>query len=81
MPTTSPATVNPVDLEAQTAQLIQFLRDELHISTDSIHQIVAQCQNLNRLPVILWQQKLVTLTQLDRVCDWLERSSTWYWRA
>ncbi|MDX2228727.1 MAG: DUF2949 domain-containing protein [Leptolyngbyaceae cyanobacterium bins.349] len=59
-------------MEAQTAELVRFLRHELHISADSTRQVVEQCKNLKRLPVILWQRKLVTLAQLDQVCHWLE---------
>jgi len=48
-------------MESRTKQLIGFLQGELAIPSDKIPDIIQQCQNLNRLPVILWQQKLVTI--------------------
>ena len=59
-------------MESRTKQLIGFLQGELAIPSDKIPDIIQQCQNLNRLPVILWQQKLVTIPQLERVFKWLE---------
>lgn len=59
-------------MDPRTAQLTQFLKEELAVPADSIPQVLEQCKNLNRLPVILWQKKLVTLAQLDRVLVWLE---------
>lgn len=59
-------------MENRTKQLIGFLQEELAISSDKIPGIIQQCQNLNRLPVVLWQQKLITIHQLDRVFKWLE---------
>lgn len=58
--------------ESRTKQLSGFLQGELAIPSDKIPGIIQQCQNLNRLPVVLWQQKLVTIPQLDRVFKWLE---------
>lgn len=59
-------------MESKTKQLIGFLQEELAIPPDKIPDIIQQCQNLNRLPVVLWQQKLITINQLDRVFKWLE---------
>ncbi|MBM0743642.1 DUF2949 domain-containing protein [Phormidium sp. CLA17] len=59
-------------MEGPTKQLIGFLQEELAIPSDKIPGIVQQCQNLNRLPVVLWQQKLVTITQLECLLKWLE---------
>lgn len=59
-------------MDPRTVQLTQFLKEELAVPADSIPQVLEQCKNLNRLPVILWQKKLVTLAQLDRVLVWLE---------
>lgn len=59
-------------MESRTKQLIGFLQEELAIPSEQIPGIVQQCQNLNRLPVILWQQKLITIPQLERVFKWLE---------
>lgn len=59
-------------MESRTKQLVGFLQEELSIPSEKIPDIIQQCQNLNRLPVILWQQKLITMTQLDWVFKWLE---------
>ncbi len=59
-------------MDSQTAQLALFLQEELHISADRTSQVLAQCPNPRRLPVILWQKKLMTLAQLDGVLAWLE---------
>jgi hypothetical protein len=60
----------------QTQQLVGFLQDELAVPSEVIPSILQKCQNLNRLPVILWQSKLVTLAELDRVLHWVERQRT-----
>lgn len=55
------------------ARLIQFLREELSIPTESIAIALKQPeQDSNLLPMILWQYGLITLEQLDRIFDWLE---------
>ncbi|MCY7393246.1 MAG: DUF2949 domain-containing protein [Leptolyngbyaceae cyanobacterium CAN_BIN12] len=59
-------------MESRTKQLVGFLQEESSIPSDKIPGIIQQCQNLNRLPVILWQQKLITMPQLDRVFKWLK---------
>lgn len=59
-------------MDSKTAQLVWFLQEELAVPADLIPQVVEQCKNLNRLPVVLWQKKLVTLAQLDRLFSWLE---------
>lgn len=56
----------------QTHQLTRFLQDDLAVPAEVIPIILQKCQNLNRLPVILWQHKLVTIAELDRVFHWLE---------
>lgn len=56
------------------SQLIDFLQDELAIPTDSIATALRHSeQTPSLLPMILWQYGLVTLEQLDRIFDWLER--------
>ncbi len=68
--------VQPVDsMTTHKHQLIRFLQDELAIPAEVIPTILQKCQNLNRLPVVLWQHKLVTIAQLDRVFQWLERQN------
>ncbi len=54
-------------------KFIQFLQEELALSTDSI-QVVQRSieQNPGPLPMVLWQYGLVTLEELERIYDWLE---------
>lgn len=60
----------------QTHQLIRFLKEDLAIPAEAIPVVLQKCQNLNRLPVILWQHKLVTIAELDQVFHWLEGQQT-----
>jgi hypothetical protein len=53
--------------------LIQFLQDELAISTDCIKVALKHSeQDPGPLPMILWQYGLVTLEQLEQIYDWME---------
>jgi Protein of unknown function (DUF2949) len=53
--------------------LIIFLRDELAVSEAAIALALRKGeQELNFLPIILWQYGLISLSQLDRLFDWLE---------
>lgn len=55
------------------ADLISFLRDELAIPEAAIALALRKGeQEPNLLPMVLWQYGLITLSQLDRVFDWLE---------
>lgn len=61
-------------ISTQQAQLVQFLRWELAIPASSIAMALRHPeQESGQLPMILWQYGLVTLEQLDRIFDWLER--------
>ncbi|ACK69378.1 conserved hypothetical protein [Gloeothece citriformis PCC 7424] len=56
------------------SQFLRFLQDELALSTDSLaiaERSVKQHQG--PLPMILWQYGLITLEELDRIYDWLEK--------
>ena len=54
-------------------RLIQFLREELRLSTSSINLALKHSeQDPGPLPMVLWRYGLVTLEQLDRIYDWLE---------
>ncbi|MBE9168799.1 DUF2949 domain-containing protein [Pleurocapsales cyanobacterium LEGE 06147] len=54
-------------------KFIQFLQEELALSTDSIEVVQRSVeQNPGPLPMILWQYGLVTLEELERIYDWLE---------
>ncbi len=57
----------------RTAQLIRFLQEELAIPPASIGLALRQSEpHPSLLPMVLWQYGLVTLSQLERVFDWLE---------
>jgi len=56
------------------ASLIQFLRDELSVPETAIAVALRhQDSTTNQLPMILWQYGLITLQDLDRIFDWMER--------
>ncbi|AFY90821.1 MULTISPECIES: DUF2949 domain-containing protein [Chroococcidiopsis] len=53
--------------------LMSFLRDELSVSEAAIALALKKGeQELNFLPMVLWQYGFITLPQLNRVFDWLE---------
>ncbi|MBF2034033.1 MAG: DUF2949 domain-containing protein [Leptolyngbyaceae cyanobacterium T60_A2020_046] len=53
--------------------LIQFLREELAVSQDSIEVALRHCeQDPGPLPMVLWQYGLITLEQLEQIYDWME---------
>lgn len=56
------------------SRLLRFLEEDLSLSSDSI--AIAQRsvdQNTGLLPMILWQYGLITIEELDRIYDWLEK--------
>ncbi|ABW28474.1 MULTISPECIES: DUF2949 domain-containing protein [Acaryochloris] len=56
-------------------QLIDFLTQEVGISTESINIALKSCQQQQGpLPMILWQYGLITLEQLNEVFHWIETS-------
>ncbi len=58
---------------SQHSTLIQFLQDELAISSSSIQVALNHSeQDPGPLPIILWQYGLVTLEQLEQIYDWME---------
>jgi hypothetical protein len=58
-------------------KLVRFLREELAIPTASINLALNHPeQTPSLLPMILWQYGLVTLEQLDRIFDWLEKDKS-----
>jgi hypothetical protein len=55
------------------SNLIQFLQDELSLSSASIQVALKHSeQDPGPLPMILWQYGLVTLEQLEQIYDWME---------
>ena len=55
-----------------TDKLIQFLQQDLAISTDQINLALRQ-EFPEQLPMILWQYGLINLEQLGMIFDWLDR--------
>ncbi|WP_038015926.1 DUF2949 domain-containing protein [Synechococcus sp. PCC 7335] len=54
-------------------KLVQFLHEELAIPSTSIKQALQQSkQDSAPLPMVLWQQGVLTLQQLERIFDWME---------
>ncbi len=54
-------------------KLVQFLQEELSIPSTSIKQALQQCkQDPAPLPMVLWQQGVLSLQQLERIFDWME---------
>ena len=55
------------------SKLIRFLQEELAIPPKAIKVALAQCkEDLGPLPMVLWQQGVLTLQQLERIFDWME---------
>jgi hypothetical protein len=58
---------------ASYSRFIQFLQDDLAISSSSIAIALKYCeQDPGPLPMILWKYGLITIEQLDRIFDWME---------
>lgn len=61
--------------ELLNTRFIRFLEEELAVSADSLAMAMRQReQDPGPLPMILWQYGLVTIEQLDRIYDWLEKA-------
>lgn len=62
-------------LSTHLTKLINFLQEDLAISPSSVSIGLKQIEhNPGPLPMILWQYGLVTIEQLDRIYDWMERT-------
>lgn len=59
----------------QNQKLIRFLQQELNIPAESI-ALVQRHPELpySSFPMLLWRYGLITVTQLDRIFDWLDHS-------
>lgn len=56
--------------------LIQFLRQELSVSTEEIELGLRQSDaRKNLLPIVLWQYGIVNIHQLNEILDWLYNKS------
>jgi hypothetical protein len=54
-------------------KLLNFLKDELSLSSDSINLALKHVeQDPGPLPIVLWQYGLITIEQLSKIYDWLE---------
>jgi hypothetical protein len=54
-------------------KLLNFLRDELALSSDSINLALKHVeQDPGPLPIVLWQYGLISIEQLSKIYDWLE---------
>jgi hypothetical protein len=60
-------------MKTQKHRLINFLKDELGIPSNSIQLAVDRTpENMSLLPMILWKYGLVNLQQLEKIWDWME---------
>ncbi len=59
----------------QNQKLVRFLQQELNIPAESI-ALVQRHPELpySSFPMLLWRYGLITVTQLDRIFDWLDHS-------
>ncbi|GBF82616.1 DUF2949 domain-containing protein [Aphanothece sacrum] len=54
-------------------QLIEFLRNQLAIPTDSLKMAVRYTESsVGSLPMVLWQYGFIDINQLEEVFNWLE---------
>ncbi len=54
-------------------KLIRFLQDELSIPPTSIKLALQKStEDAGPLPMVLWQQGVLTVQQLERIFDWME---------
>jgi Protein of unknown function (DUF2949) len=61
--------------ERLNSRFIRFLEEELALSADSLAMAIRHReQDPGPLPMILWQYGLITIEQLDRIYDWLEKA-------
>ncbi|MFK8183093.1 MAG: DUF2949 domain-containing protein [Phormidesmis sp.] len=59
------------------AKLIRFLQEDMSVPSNSIQLALKQCrEDLGPLPMVLWQQGVLSLKQLEKTFDWLETSHT-----
>ncbi|MEL6777214.1 MAG: DUF2949 domain-containing protein [Cyanobacteria bacterium J06597_16] len=60
-------------ISSDYTKLIRFLQDELAVPPKSIKLALQQCrEDLGPLPMVLWQQGVLSLQQLERTFDWME---------
>lgn len=59
-------------LSTKQTELINFLKDDLEVPTAWIILAQEKGEDVNQLPIVLWQYGLLTIEQLARVFEWLE---------
>ncbi|MEM9153028.1 MAG: DUF2949 domain-containing protein [Cyanobacteria bacterium P01_F01_bin.3] len=60
-------------IPTEYAKLIRFLQDEMAVPQAAIKAALQHCQrDPAPLPMVLWQQGVLTLQQLERIFDWME---------
>lgn len=60
-------------IPTEYAKLIRFLQDELLVPQSAIKAALQHCkQDQGPLPMVLWQQGVLSLQQLERIFDWME---------
>ncbi|MCU0550122.1 MAG: DUF2949 domain-containing protein [Leptolyngbya sp. Prado105] len=59
---------------ATDVELIDYLKDELAVSSDSIELAMRHCQQeRGTLPMMLWRYGFVSIDQLNQIFDWMAR--------
>lgn len=53
--------------------LIKFLQEEMDVSSECITKAQNQLEDKTLLPMILWQEGILSLEQLEQVFNWLEK--------
>ncbi|BAS56715.1 hypothetical protein NIES2135_39690 [Leptolyngbya boryana NIES-2135] len=60
--------------ESTEIELIDYLKDELAVSDDSIDLALRHCQQeRGTLPMVLWRYGFVSIDQLNQIFDWMAR--------
>ncbi len=63
-----------IEIAKHRQNLINFLREELKVPNDSIALALRDpALPFGSLPMILWKYGLITLQQLDRTFEWLDK--------
>lgn len=57
------------------AQFVSFLKKDLNLSAHPIKIAWKHTEQIpSLLPIVLWQNGLITLAQLDLISDWMHES-------
>ncbi|MGK7944069.1 MAG: DUF2949 domain-containing protein [Microcystaceae cyanobacterium] len=63
-----------IELAKSREKMINFLREELKVPTESITLALRHPDlPFGSLPMILWQYGLISLQELERTFEWIER--------